>query len=82
LSYNSVILLVKREFYIWYQPLLKPWIHYVPVKHDLSDLIDKIDWCKKHDDKCKQIANNALEFFNTYINNNAINDYLEILLNI
>ena len=82
LSYNSVILLVKSEFYIWYQSLLKPWVHYVPVKHDLTDLIDKIDWCKKHDDKCKQIANNALEFFNKYINTNAINDYLEILLNI
>lgn len=81
LSYNSVILLVKSDFYIWYQPLLKPWIHYVPIKQDLSDLIQKIDWCKKNDKKCKKIANNALIFYKTYINLNSIQDYLELLLN-
>ena len=82
LAYNSVILLVKSDFYIWYQPLLKPWIHYVPIKKDLSDLVDKIDWCKKNDNKCKIIANNALEFYKKYINKNSINDYLEMLFNI
>jgi len=82
LAYNSVILLVKSEFYIWYQPLLKPWIHYIPIKHDLSDVIEKIDWCKKNDDKCKKIAQNATDFYKKYININSINDYLEILLNI
>jgi len=82
LAYNSVILLVKSDFYIWYQPLLKPWIHYVPIKKDLSDLVDKIDWCKKNDNKCKIIASNALEFYKKYINKNSINDYLEILFNI
>jgi len=82
LGYNSVILLVKSDYYIWYQPLLKPWIHYVPIKHDLSDLVSKIDWCKKNNNKCKQIANNSFQFYKKYINKNAIYDYLEILLNI
>lgn len=82
LGYNSVILLVKSDFYIWYQPLLKPWIHYVPVKKDLSDLVSKIDWCKKNNNKCKIIAKNSFDFYNKYINKNSIFDYMEILLNI
>ena len=81
LAYNSVILLVKSEFYIWHQPLLKEWIHYVPIKSDLSDLMEKIEWCKKNDNKCKIIAKNAREFFNKYINTNYIYDYMEIILN-
>eukprot|EP00475_Leptophrys_vorax_P034209 TRINITY_DN54949_c0_g2_i1.p1 TRINITY_DN54949_c0_g2~~TRINITY_DN54949_c0_g2_i1.p1 ORF type:complete len:426 (-),score=84.93 TRINITY_DN54949_c0_g2_i1:47-1324(-) len=38
---------------------LKPWVHYIPVKRDLSDLIEKIEWAKSHDEQCKQIAMNA-----------------------
>lgn len=81
LAYNSVILLVKSEFYIWHQPLLKEWIHYVPVKSDLSDVMEKIEWCKNNDDKCKIIAKNARDFFKKYINTNSIYDYMEIILN-
>ncbi len=31
---------------MWFSHLLKPYIHYVPVKSDLSDLIEKIQWCR------------------------------------
>lgn len=80
LSYNSVILLVKSEQYIWYQPLLKPWVHYVPVKSDMSDLMQQIHWCKTHDDKCRIIASNALMFYNKYINQNSVFDYMECVM--
>lgn len=82
LSYNSVILLVKSDQYIWYQPLLKPWIHYVPVKSDLSDVFEKIHWCKTNDDKCRVIAKNAMGFYNKYINKQSVYDYMECVFNI
>ncbi len=28
---------------MWFSHLLKPYIHYVPVKSDLSDLIEKFN---------------------------------------
>ena len=34
--------------------------YYKAVREDLSDLIDKINWCKENDDKCKKISINAL----------------------
>lgn len=46
----------------WFYRALKPYIHYVPVKSDLSDLIEKIEWAKEHDGECKQIASQALKF--------------------
>lgn len=80
LSFNSVILLVSSNFSLWYQPLLQPWVHYVPVKADLSDLMDKIAWCKSNDSKCKEIASNALSFYNTYMNETFIYEYMQALM--
>ena len=79
LSMNSVILIVKSEWKLWYSDLLKPYIHYIPIKEDLSDLIDIIKWCRKNDEKCKEIANNALKFYEKYLNKDGIFDYLQKL---
>jgi hypothetical protein len=40
----------------WYYDDLIPWQHYVPVKADMSDLIEKIDWCRSNPDQCEEIA--------------------------
>lgn len=81
LSTGSCILLVESPYRIWYRKMLKPWVHYVPVKKDLSDLIDTIKWCKNNDEKCRQISLNALEFYRKYLSKTSIYDYLESLMN-
>lgn len=40
----------------WYYGDLVPWRHYVPVEADMSDLIEKIDWCRSHQVECEAIA--------------------------
>jgi hypothetical protein len=40
----------------WYYDKLKPWINFVPVAADLSDLVDKIDWLRTHDDAARAIG--------------------------
>jgi len=47
---------------MWFFEPLIPWKHYVPVKKDLSDLVEKILWAKEHDDEARAIAQNAREF--------------------
>ena len=42
-----MVLKVDSTKEMWYFPLLEPYVHYVPIKEDLSDLADKIEWCKK-----------------------------------
>ena len=77
LSLKSVILLVESEWKMWYSEKLIPYVHYVPVKKDLSDLIDQIKWCKGNDKKCKKISENAFDFYNNFLNKNAILDYFQ-----
>ena len=80
LSMGVTILLVDSEFKLWYSQLLEPWKHYVPVKHDLSDLIDKIKWCLSHDSECERMAHESLAFYNKYLCKEGIMDYMCSLL--
>jgi hypothetical protein len=80
LGMGSVILKVNSQYKLWFSPLLIPNVHYIPIKEDLSDLIDKIKWCKDNDEKCKKIAQNARKFYEKYLSKNSILDYLQFLL--
>ena len=64
---------------MWYFPLLKPYVDHVPVKPDLSDLEEKIRWCRENDDKCREIAANCLKFYEKYVAKSALLDYLEMV---
>jgi hypothetical protein len=74
---GSTILLVKSDWKMWYSHMLKEYVHYVPIKEDLSDIIEKIKWCRDNDKKCKDIADNAKIFYNTFLNKNGIFDYMQ-----
>ena len=40
----------------WYYDRIRPWEHYVPIRRDLSDLEETLDWCLSHDADCAGIA--------------------------
>ncbi len=46
----------------WYYPDLEPWTHFVPVKADLSDLHERIAWCRAHSAECRDIAARGQQF--------------------
>lgn len=64
---------------MWFFPLLEPWVDHVPVKADLSDLEEKIRWCRENDDKCREIAANCLKFYEKYVARSALLDYIEMV---
>ena len=66
-----------NEFFIG---LLTPWIHYVPIKSDLSDLIEHIQYAKAHDDEMREIAENAKSFANNFLFDNRFQLYTYYLL--
>jgi hypothetical protein len=51
-----------RGFRQWYYDELVPWQHYVPVQSNMSDLLEKIDWCRSHDAQCRDIAAAGQQF--------------------
>ena len=77
---GSVILLVDSPYKMWYHSYLQPYVNYIPVKRDLSNLIDQIKWCKEHDIECLEIVANNLEFYHNYLGKNGIYDYLQSVL--
>ena len=77
LGMGSVVLLAESKWKLWYSDLLIPYRDYVPVKSDLSNLVKQIKWCRDNDDKCQEIVANSTKFFNTYLQERGILDYLQ-----
>ena len=60
LASGSVVLVVESTLpQVWLMEHCVPWTHFVPVKHDLSNLRSRLRWCQEHDDECKRIAQQA-----------------------
>ncbi|KAJ7585673.1 glycosyl transferase family 90-domain-containing protein [Mycena floridula] len=45
-------------FHYW----LKPYVHFIPVRQDLSDLVEKVEWAIANDDEAKRIQELGREF--------------------
>lgn len=77
---GAVVLLVSSRYKLWFHDMIKPWVHYVPVRADLGDLIERIKWCKTHEGKCKKIVENAMNFYREVLSKEGILDYMQSLL--
>jgi hypothetical protein len=56
------ILLVDRNYIEYFHNDLIAYKHYIPVKMDLSDLLEKVEWIRNNYEQSLEIANNAFEF--------------------
>ena len=63
------LLIVERNYIEYFQNELIPYKHFIPVKMDLSDLLEKIHWIKNNEEKSNEIANNAFDY--------AVNNFTE-----
>lgn len=66
----------------WFLQFARPFIDYIPIKHDLSNLIQQIEWVKNNDTEAGKIANNALLFSKKYFSSEFQKEYLLKCLNI
>ena len=88
---GSLILRVKSDYTSWFDHLIYAYditnpssttenTHYIWIKEDFSNLLDVMEWCLKNDDKCKQIAQNALEFAREKSRKEYIFQYISMIL--
>lgn len=54
----------------WYREL-RPYVHYIPVAHDLSDLGSQLHWALRNASRLHAIANNAAELASRWLSRNA-----------
>lgn len=64
LAGNSVTFKQQSPFYEHFYNELKPMYHYIPVKRDLSNLVEKIDWARRNDDIARKISRESQNFVN------------------
>ena len=48
---GSLILKQDSHYYEHFYRHLRPWVHYVPVKRDISDIVERLEWALEHDDE-------------------------------
>jgi hypothetical protein len=63
---GSVVLKVAspNNFRQWYYDELIPWVNFVPIDSDMSDLVEKVHWLHKNDDEARKIGENGASLAN------------------
>jgi hypothetical protein len=74
---HSLLLIPDTDYTIWIQEYLIAWVHYVPIEKDLSDLVEKIRWCKMNDDKCKKMSEECNKLYNIHISKDGLLNHME-----
>ncbi|XP_033150714.1 protein O-glucosyltransferase 2-like [Drosophila busckii] len=62
LAGGSLVLKQESPYYEHFYSKLIPYKHYVPIKRDLSDIVEKITWAKKNDQRVQEIVAKSREF--------------------
>lgn len=78
---NRLIFMQDRFYKTFIEEHLKPFEHYIPVKYDFSDLIDKIQWAENHPKESEGINKNMFEFASKNLSVHSINKKWKELLN-
>lgn len=60
----------------WFSLLIEPYIHYIPIKYDLSDLKEQIEFIKNNDDIAEKISRNAKSFSKNIFSSEFQKEYL------
>lgn len=74
LSYTSLIL--KSTYcYEFFSSFVLPYIHYIPIKTDYSDLITQLEWILTHDNEVQQIIAQANKMSQNHLRYNDLKCY-------
>lgn len=76
---GSLVIRVDSMYTSWADHMLKAGQHYVLVRPDLSDLIEKLQWCEMHPRTCEKIAKAGLEAARRLLNLTQMKLYVEAL---
>ena len=83
---NSVVMMPKPTTCSWFmEDHLKPYVHYVPLKPNFSNLDKQFRWCESNVTKCEQIAKDSTKYarqFYNHLNETRLNkEVLKLYIN-
>ncbi|XP_028995321.1 protein O-glucosyltransferase 1 [Betta splendens] len=77
---GSLVFHVGDEWQEFFYPQLKPWVHYIPVQQDLSDVRELLEFVKENDAVAQEIATRGKEFILNHLQMQDVSCYWERLL--
>jgi len=81
LNSGSVILKAESCWRQWFHNDYIPWVHYVPIKDDFSNIKEQYEWCESHQKECLEMVKNCkLLFEKTYRYQNVIDYTVEKII--
>ena len=79
LIHSGALIFKMTIFTEFFTKWLKPYVHYIPVSPDYSDLEAQVQWAIENDEKAREIAQNGRQFALKYMRNEQIECYSEML---
>jgi len=80
LALGLVVLQEQHAFKEFYYEMLIPWVHYIPIKTDMTDLCEKIAWAKANSERSRVIGDNARSFVYENMSLANVNLYVATLV--
>ena len=78
LNLGSVLLIVDDPdgYQLWFSRFLVPYVHYIPVKSDMSDLFSQVEYCRNNNEKMKEIVSACKLFHTKYLTKDGLMNYI------
>ena len=67
LAGGSLVLKQDSDYYEHFYHRLEPWVHYVPLQRDLSDVVEKVKWGRGNEERAQQMASHAFQFVQSHL---------------
>ena len=82
LAADAAVFKIENDETEWYYPLLKPYVHYIPItaNETHTDLIQQLAWAESHKEHVRRIVRAANEFASIYLSGHGRDCYFMQLL--
>lgn len=68
LASNSLVVMPEPQISSWLmEDALRPYVHYLPVRDDFSDLEKQVEWAEKNPKKCEKMIMNAHRYLEPFL---------------
>ena len=69
LASDSAVFKVENDESEWYYPLLKPYVHYIPISANEThtNLLEQLEWAESHPQDVRRIVSAANAFAQSYL---------------
>lgn len=73
---GNLVLLIDNGWREWYFSFLQPFVHYIPIREDSSDICERLQWAREHPVEAEAIANRGRQFIEDCLSESLVDLYV------